>query len=112
MFDMTVKPTSSPTTVGAAVDAATVAGWRAALVEVGHACDGLDDAGRVDLIRALEELTCSATSAQAALAADLDESQRATQAAHGVPAAQQGRGVRRRWRSRDASPTRTPHLAG
>ena len=53
----------------------------------------LDDAGRVDAIRALEELVCVATAAQAALAAELDASQQAEQAATGVPAARRGRGV-------------------
>jgi Domain of unknown function (DUF222) len=53
----------------------------------------LDDAGRVDLIRSLEHLVSVATAAQASLAAELDESQRAEQAACGVPPVQQGRGV-------------------
>jgi hypothetical protein len=54
---------------------------------------GLDDGERIDVIRGLEELVCVATAAQAALSVELDESQRAEQAARGVPAAQQGRGV-------------------
>ena len=54
---------------------------------------GLADAERVDAMRALEELVCSATAAQAALAAELDASQRAEQAAAGTRAAEQGRGV-------------------
>src|SRR5687768_8732443 len=54
---------------------------------------GLDDAGRVEAIRALEELVCTATAAQALLASELDASQRALQASAGVPAARQGRGV-------------------
>ncbi len=53
----------------------------------------LSDAGRVDAIRALEELVCVATAAQAALSAELDESQRAEQGSRGVPSGQQGRGV-------------------
>ena len=54
---------------------------------------GLDDHDRVDALRALEELVCTATAAQAALAAELDASQRALQADAGTRAAEQGRGV-------------------
>ncbi len=54
---------------------------------------GLADRERVDAIRALEELICTATAAQAALAAELDASQRAEQAAAGTRASEQGRGV-------------------
>jgi hypothetical protein len=55
--------------------------------------EGLDDAGRIDMLRRLEELKCAAEGAQAVVAADFDRSQRAAQAAAGVPAEQQGRGV-------------------
>ena len=51
--------------------------WTGALADLDP---HLDDAERIDLIRALEELTCSAAVAQAVLAADLDDSQRAEQA--------------------------------
>lgn len=54
---------------------------------------GLGDAERVDLIRALEELVCTATAAQAAHAADLAESVEADHDALGVPAARRGQGV-------------------
>jgi hypothetical protein len=67
--------------------------WRAEISVALRSPSGLDDAGRIDAIRALEELTCAATAAQAALAAELDESQRAEQAVAGVPVAQRGRGV-------------------
>ncbi|KRE93027.1 hypothetical protein ASG76_15875 [Nocardioides sp. Soil774] len=53
----------------------------------------LDDAGRFDLIRALEELVCTATAAQAAHAADLAESVEADHEDLGVPAARRGQGV-------------------
>ena len=53
----------------------------------------MPDAERVDLIRALEELKNAACGAQARLSVDLDASQRAAQAAAGVPARGQGRGV-------------------
>jgi hypothetical protein len=48
---------------------------------------------RIDLIRALEELKWAAEAAQAAVTADFDTSQRAEQAARGVPVERQGRGV-------------------
>ena len=54
-------------------------GWRPA--------SGLDDAERVDALRALERLGCVVTAAQAHLSRELDESQRAAQADAGVPAA-------------------------
>jgi Domain of unknown function (DUF222) len=77
-------------TLGAALP---VTDWRESLSSALERPSGLDDAGRVDAIRALEELVCVATAAQAALAVELDESQRAGEAVVGVPAAQQGRGV-------------------
>ena len=57
------------------------------------AAEGLDDAERIDRIRALEQLKCAAEGAQAVLTADFDASQRAAAAAAGVPAARQGRGI-------------------
>jgi hypothetical protein len=54
---------------------------------------GLDDAGRFDLIRALEELVCTATAAQAAHAADLADSVEADHDDLGVPPARRGQGV-------------------
>ncbi len=66
---------------------------KAALSATLETPSGLDDRGRIDAIRALEELVCVATAAQAALAVELDESQRAQQADAAVPAARQGRGV-------------------
>lgn len=53
----------------------------------------LPDAERIDLIRALEELKCAAEAAQATLTADFDSSQRAHQAARGIPKERQGVGV-------------------
>jgi hypothetical protein len=53
----------------------------------------LSDAERVEVIGALEELKNTACAAQARISVDLDASQRASQAAAGVPASQQGRGV-------------------
>ena len=68
-----------------------------AVAEVTHALStalqapsGLDDPGRVEAVRALEELVCVATAAQAALGAELEESQRA-ELAHTWTAWRQGR---------------------
>ncbi|WP_151083160.1 DUF222 domain-containing protein [Nocardioides cynanchi] len=55
--------------------------------------DALDDASRIDTLRALEELACVVSAAQAHLAHGLDRSVRAAQAAAGVPAARCGAGV-------------------
>ena len=52
-----------------------------------------DDAAKIDQIRDLEVFVCAAQARQAELAAALDASQRARAAAHGEPAARQGRGI-------------------
>jgi hypothetical protein len=75
------------------LDPSVVSGWVRDVTSALAAPSGLDDPGRVDLIRALEELGCVTTAAQASLAAELDQSQREEQRAAGVPTAQQGRGV-------------------
>jgi len=72
------------------MDADTVRAWVTDLQRLDHS---LDDAERIDLIRALEELKCAAEGAQAVTTADLAASQRAEQAARGVPAARQGQGI-------------------
>lgn len=54
---------------------------------------GLDDAGRVDAIRALEELACTVSAAQAALSAELADSVERDHEDLGLPAARRGRGV-------------------
>lgn len=71
-------------------DAAAVRACTQALAGLGP---GLRDAGRVEALRALEELKAAAAAAQAQLAADLDASVRARHAARGLPAARQGAGV-------------------
>lgn len=53
----------------------------------------LDDAERIDLIRALEELRCAAAGAQLELTADFVTSQREAAARRGVPAARRNRGL-------------------
>ena len=78
---------------GVALSAEEVARWRSRLSASFGADSGLDDGARVEAIRALEELVCAATAAQAALAVELDASQRRRQAAAGEPPARRGRGV-------------------
>lgn len=53
----------------------------------------LSDDERVEMLRALTELTCSAEAEMAAVAADFDASMRAKAAARKVPPQRQGRGV-------------------
>ena len=72
------------------MDADTVRAWVTGLQDLDRT---LDDPARIDLIRALEELKCAAEGAQAVTTADFDASQRAVQAARGVPAARQGQGI-------------------
>ena len=70
--------------------AAEIVAWTRRLA--GSGC-GLDDADRVDRIRALEALKCAAEGAQAELTAEFDLSQRAKAAQRGVPVERRGRGV-------------------
>ncbi|MGN6575256.1 MAG: DUF222 domain-containing protein [Nocardioides sp.] len=51
------------------------------------------DAERIELLSALEDLKCAAAAAQARITVRFDASQRAEQAAQGVPARKQGRGI-------------------
>ena len=80
MFDTATGP----------LGASRVRGW---VTELQGSVAGLSDAERIDLIRTLEELTCSAAALQAETTADFDTSQRAERAARGVPTSRQGRGV-------------------
>ncbi|WP_336923915.1 DUF222 domain-containing protein, partial [Aquipuribacter sp. SD81] len=70
--------------------AAEVLAAATALAGLGPA---VDDAARVDRIRALEELKAAAAAAQARDAADLYRSRCEAEAAAGVPARERGRGV-------------------
>jgi hypothetical protein len=70
-----------------------VSAMQRGVAEALEAPSGLDDAGRIDAIRSLEELVCTATAAQAQLAAELDASVRAARAEAGVRSAEQGRGI-------------------
>lgn len=84
--------------------------WRVALGEVAH---DLTDTDRIDRLRALEELKGAACAAQAALATDFARSQRAEQAAAGVPAERRGRGVAAQVAlARRESPARGGYLLG
>lgn len=76
--------------VGARLDAAGLRGWLAAL---GDLDPSVDDAERIDQLRALEELKAAAAAAQARVTAELHASVTAAQAAAGLPAAERGRGV-------------------
>lgn len=74
----------------------TAAAVEAMRREVRAALDGpsgLDDAGRIDAIRALEELVCTATAAQAGLAAELVDSVEADHQRLGIPSVRRGQGV-------------------
>lgn len=55
--------------------------------------DDIDNAERIDRIRALEVAKCRIEATQAALTADFDDAVKADAARRGVPARQQGRGV-------------------
>jgi hypothetical protein len=66
---------------------------RAATAALSRIGEGSDDAERIDLVRALEELKCAAEGAQAVLTAAFDRSQREAEAAAGVPAERRGRAV-------------------
>ncbi|WP_211366739.1 HNH endonuclease [Pseudonocardia kunmingensis] len=90
MFEARDAHSAAGTGPAVPVDARVVAGWVARL---GVLDTEVPDAERVDQLRALEELKAAAAAAQARIALDLDTSQRAAQAAAGVPANQRGRGV-------------------
>lgn len=95
MFDdRPLQPPGSPSGAPVGVlDAAHISSWRDDLTASLATMSGLDDAGRVDAIRALEEAICVATAAQASLARELDASTRAAQARAGLRAGKRGLGV-------------------
>ncbi len=72
-------------------DVDAVRAWTCALRDLPEAA--VDDAERVDLLRALEELACAAAGAQVVVTADFAASQKEAQAQAGVPAARCGRGL-------------------
>lgn len=73
-----------------AISEETIGQFRASLVSMDRS---IDNAARVDLLRALEELKASCAGAQALLAADLDAFTRNDRSERGVPRAYQGRGI-------------------
>ncbi len=73
--------------------AAAVAEWQGSLSDAIVDDSGLDADELVDSIRALEQLVCTVTAAQAKLSAELDARQRADHRAAAIPASRQGRGV-------------------
>jgi hypothetical protein len=92
MFDLGKTQTPGATTTAApmALDAQEVTAWTTVLAQANGPAN---DAQRIDALRQLEQLKCAAEALQADLAADLDQSRRAAQAAAGVTAERQGRGV-------------------
>jgi hypothetical protein len=95
MFDTLSAPPAPvrPGDAAAAVDASTIRSWQARLAAALEGSSCLDDAGRLEAIRAVEELVCTATAAQAALAAELDASVRGDEGVAGVRKDDRGKGV-------------------
>ncbi|PRZ43474.1 uncharacterized protein DUF222 [Antricoccus suffuscus] len=79
-----------PASSGPAPDLTALQTFRESLAA---SVDGLDDAARIDQIRALEELKAAAAARQARLSVEFDASQREEQATAGVPRKRLGRGV-------------------
>lgn len=103
---------SSHPTVGA-LSAEQVVRVQVSLAHALESPSSLDDSARVDAIRALEQLVCTATAAQAALTAELDDSIRESRAARGMPSARQGVGVAAQVAlARRTSPHRGQRLLG
>ncbi len=95
MFEVELMPAPGGPATGreGVLCASDVEAWVVDLSSRLEVASGLDDAERVDALRALERLGCVVTAAQAHLSRELDQSQRAAQADSGVPAARQGAGV-------------------
>jgi hypothetical protein len=89
MFDL--SGVSEP--VSTVLDARVLDAVRDQLTRAIESPSGLDDAGKVDAIGALEKLGCVVSAAQAQLSVELDTWRREERAAQGIPAAQRGRGV-------------------
>ncbi len=83
----------SMTTTRPPLTAAAIAAMRRQVQASLDGLSGLDDAGRFDSIRALEELACTVSAAQTALAAELAESVEADHDALGVLSTRRGHGV-------------------
>ena len=95
-MDTSVGPfvfSGSMATTPPPLTAAAIAAMRREVQVALDGSSGLDDAERVDMIRALEELVCTATAAQASHAAELSVSVHADHESLGIPAARRGQGV-------------------
>ncbi|EMY33706.1 HNH endonuclease domain protein [Arthrobacter crystallopoietes BAB-32] len=84
-----------PAAAGGMPDAQQIESWLALLRDAAKTGDALDDAARIDRIRALENLKSSACALQAADAVALDRSRREADAAAGIKPEKQGQGVGR-----------------
>lgn len=94
-------------------DARLIRTWHAALEQVVRSGRHIGDAERIDRIRVLEDLKSAACALQAADAVELDRSRREADAAAGIPAAKQGKGVGREISlARRESPHRGGRLLG
>jgi hypothetical protein len=103
---------SAPTGDGAVLDHRVILDVQESLSAALESPSGLDDADRIDALRALEQLACVVSAAQAHLSAELDTSVRETHAAMGVPAARRGRGVAAQvaWARRESPHAGQRHL--
>lgn len=94
MFESAIRDRhTSPATRSSVLHASSITAWKNSISGALESSSGLDDPARVDAIAALEELVCVVTAAQASLAGELDDSQRALHGSAGVDKEQQGKGV-------------------
>jgi hypothetical protein len=84
---------SSSALAGATAVPLATAGLNAIAASLGHLPADIDDAERIDRIRLLTELESAVVAARAIETARFADSQRATQAAAGMPAERVGRGI-------------------
>lgn len=112
MFEPSEIAPPPPTGV-AGLDARAIASFRRLLSASLESPGDLDEAERLDAVRALEELACVVSAAQAHHSHVLDSSQRARQAARGVPTARQDRGIASQvaWARRESPYRGERHLA-
>ncbi|WP_336713748.1 HNH endonuclease [Arthrobacter sp. USHLN218] len=111
--DNPIAPGSPPEGPDPEADACLIKTWHAALDQVMRSGRDIGDVGRIDRIRALEDLKSAACALQAADTVELDRSRREADAAAGIPAAKQGKGVGREISlARRESPHRGGRLLG
>lgn len=95
---------------GQVVRSTDVAAWRAALERIDRQ---VDDAERIDQLRALEDLKAAICATQARITVDLEDSTRTARAAAGIPAAERGKGIATQIAlARKESPARGGRLLG